>query len=401
MGTRTLFHTFTGSEPGYPGVFMSGVMPNFSGTFTITNTRAGSITNSMNVDVILGDAGGTTCWRQSITWPAGQAGPYTQSFTVGTPAGNWHCTDFTTWSVGYDNLQFSVAAVGSTMNIQLTSAAISDGPACVYGAQPNPAATISTAVSLELLLAVMSAMALGPEAILFWGFMMGWPLIVPICNAVPDLPPAITDADFLFGSFIPNPLSVNKFVEAFNYGLWKYYCECKPAPTGNPPPVGPPSQTFPPRITNITVINSICSNADICTYLTYITNLIYSLNLQLTVNNYGTTNPPYVLGMSHPGLTGDGELAVSGILGAFVSFTTLPNRAGVTIGDPSTVWDVGHITFGTADGWEQTFPISHNPWLIQPQNMSNVVKIGYSIPLDCVLTLTELVPNQLALPQGP
>jgi hypothetical protein len=246
---------------------------------------------------------------------------------------------------------------------------------------------------MELILAVAAAMGLAPEAILFWGFMMGWPLIFPVCSFVPNLPPALVDGDFIDGTLLPNPLSIPKFVSNFEYGLWLYYCQCNPAPTGNPPPNNPPKPSFPTRIINIKITTNICSNADICSYLYKLQQLIVTLNLSITNNSYYNMTRGYALGTSHAGLSGNGEFAVSGILGAFVSFTTLPPRVGYRVGDPNVIYEVGYITFGTADGWYPPNTIDHNPWLVLPAFMANVTKIGYSIPADTVLTLTECVPQ--------
>jgi hypothetical protein len=269
--------------------------------------------------------------------------------------------------------------------------------ACAYGASPNPSSQIATAVNMELILAVTAAMGLAPEAILFWGFMMGWPLIFPICSFVPTRPSDLVDADFIDGTLIPNPLSIPKFVALFEYGMWLYYCQCNPAPTGNPPPVQPTKPTFPSRVINIKITTNICSNADICSYLYKLQQLIVSLNISITNNSYYTPTRGYALGTSHVGLSGNGEIAVSGILGAFVSFTTLPSRVGLRVGDPNVIYEVGYITFGTPDGWYPPNTIDHNPWLVLPQFMTNVTRMGYSIPADCVLTLTELVPQSTQL----
>ena len=392
--TYTNTHTVTGN-PDFD--YWQTGSPTHGNTFTFDNF---TLSVALGVDVrcsVYGNNGpgaGSIFATRRVT--AGNTTSFLESSPLTIPAGT---TQFQLRTTPLSNYSTPYPTYTETAVITWTNAPVQ--PACAYGAELKSSSAISTAVNLELLLAVAAAMGLGPEAILFWGFMMGWPLIVPICNSVPNLPSAILDSDFIDGTFIPNPTSLGKFVDAFQYGLWEYYCECKPAPTGNPPPVNPPQQTFPTRITNITFVSSVCSNADICTYLTYMTRLIISLNLSITNNNYLNANPPYVLGTSHAGLSGNGEFAVSGILGAFVSFTTLPSRVGYRVGDPNEVWTDSYLSFGTSDGWYPSVKIDHNPWLILPQFMANVVKIGYSIPADTVLTLTELVPRSLAIPQGP
>jgi hypothetical protein len=376
-------------------------MPAFTGSYTISLHLSGAPGSGVTWFPILRfwRSSDSTACREFSPTIAGTTTDWTFTETVnGTPS-QWHCLNWDQLRL-YNGLSDNIPN-GVSWTLTVNAAGLPANPACEYGAQPNPSSQISTAVNLELMLAVCAALGLAPEAILFWGFMMGWPLIVPICSTVPNLPDPLTNSDFIDGTFIPNPLSIPKFIALFEYGLWGYYCQCSPAPTGSPPPVQPSRPSMPTRITNITVINSVCSNADICTYLTRITQLIVSINLQINQNTYLSASSRYALGTSHTGLSGNGELAVSGILGAFVSFTTLPNRIGYLVGDPNVLYDVGFVTFGSPDGWYPPQNIDHNPWLTLPQHMSNVTKIGYSIPADVVLTLTELVPQQLSIPQGP
>src|SRR5215472_16391284 len=82
-----------------------------------------------------------------------------------------------TWVL--DRISFQVApktnpAIG-TLSWRAHGTLTESVPACVYGAEPNPTSEIATAVNMEILLAVMAAMGLGPEAMFIWGFIMGWP----------------------------------------------------------------------------------------------------------------------------------------------------------------------------------------------------------------------------------
>ena len=95
-------------------------------------------------------------------------------------------------------------------------------------------------------------------------------------------------------------------------------------------------------------------------------------------------------GAAHTGLTGDGAITVAGILGVRVDVTTLPSRAGRTAGDPVTLYDMGWIIVGTADGFGPRQFIASDPFLLEPV-AGDVTTIGYSIPADVVVTITELV----------
>ena len=98
----------------------------------------------------------------------------------------------------------------------------------------------------------------------------------------------------------------------------------------------------------------------------------------------------YVHGTVHTGISGNGQLAVSGLLGVAVDVTTLPARAGRTSGDPDQLYDVGWINVGTADGFGPRQFISSNPFILRPVP-GDMTLIGYSIPADVVVTITELV----------
>lgn len=97
-----------------------------------------------------------------------------------------------------------------------------------------------------------------------------------------------------------------------------------------------------------------------------------------------------VHGAVHSGLTGDGSFSVQGILGLSVSLTTLPARAGGTAGTPDTIFDVGWVNVGTADGYGPRQFISSNPLLVGPV-AGDATVVGYSLPADVVAEITELV----------
>jgi hypothetical protein len=98
----------------------------------------------------------------------------------------------------------------------------------------------------------------------------------------------------------------------------------------------------------------------------------------------------YVPRAVHTGISGNGQIAVAGLLGVAVDVTTLPSRAGRTSGNPLDLYDVGWINAGTADGWGPRQFISSDPFILRPIS-GDVTLIGYSIPADVVVTITELV----------
>lgn len=100
----------------------------------------------------------------------------------------------------------------------------------------------------------------------------------------------------------------------------------------------------------------------------------------------------YVPGVAtHAGLVGSGELVVSGLLGFLVQLTSVPPELGIEAGSPNTLFDAGWVTCGTADGWEKSTRVEHNPRLVVPEAMGLVTRIGYSFAPNVVATITELV----------
>ena len=98
----------------------------------------------------------------------------------------------------------------------------------------------------------------------------------------------------------------------------------------------------------------------------------------------------YVAGAVHAGLSGGGTITVQGLLGLSVAVTTIPARAGEVAGDPMELYGVGWLNIGTPDGFGPRIWISSSPMLVLPISSTATV-IGYSIPADVVITITELV----------
>lgn len=98
----------------------------------------------------------------------------------------------------------------------------------------------------------------------------------------------------------------------------------------------------------------------------------------------------YITGAAHSGLTGNGVLTVQGLLGLRIDITTVPGRLGRVLGDPVSLWDAGWINLGTADGFGPRVFITSNP-VLELNVSPAVTRIGYSIPGDVAVTITELV----------
>lgn len=99
----------------------------------------------------------------------------------------------------------------------------------------------------------------------------------------------------------------------------------------------------------------------------------------------------YVPGTAHTGLSGNGTLSVSGLIGAKISITTDPATLGVASGSPSELFDRGFITWGTPDGYPQSERLEHNPQLSLPARCGAFTDLAYTLHPGVVATITELI----------
>lgn len=99
----------------------------------------------------------------------------------------------------------------------------------------------------------------------------------------------------------------------------------------------------------------------------------------------------YVPGAAHATLSGHGQLAVQGLLGVKVLFTTMPAYLGAAGDDPSIVFDAGWVAVGDVSGWLEKVRIRTSPFLWLPRDMSLATIVGYELNPGVVVTLTELV----------
>lgn len=99
----------------------------------------------------------------------------------------------------------------------------------------------------------------------------------------------------------------------------------------------------------------------------------------------------YIASTVHSGLTGSGTLSVQGLIGAKVDLTTIPSTLGSAGTSPTEYFDLGFITWGTADGYPQSIRIDHDPLLSLPSRCSAFTTLAYDLHPGVVATITELV----------
>ena len=96
-----------------------------------------------------------------------------------------------------------------------------------------------------------------------------------------------------------------------------------------------------------------------------------------------------VVKATHTGLTGSGEIAIQGLIGIAVDLTTTPGRVGVVDGDPDTLFDIGWVNIGTADGWGPRYFIASDPFVVRPIS-GDATLVGYSLTPGVVATIKEI-----------
>ena len=146
-------------------------------------------------------------------------------------------------------------------------------------------------------------------------------------------------------------------------GTWEFFCGGVPA-TGVQLPCCPPD--------------------------TVATGLLEQLLTLVTLMQRQSVPFAYVPGALHTGLSGNGELAVQGLIGAKIT-AAVPGRAGLDLGNPDTVYDIGWINWGNADGFIPREKLVTSPQLSFPSLAGNYTRLGYSIPSDVTISIRELV----------
>jgi hypothetical protein len=121
-----------------------------------------------------------------------------------------------------------------------------------------------------------------------------------------------------------------------------------------------------------------------------LTMLLNNVLEMVTLIQRQTSPFAYIRGTVHAGLSGDGEIAVQGLIGALVTMTTQPNYLGRQDGHPDEYFDVGWINWGTADGFDRRIPLHISPQISLPEQAGLYTRIGYSLEPGVVVSIQEL-----------
>lgn len=163
-----------------------------------------------------------------------------------------------------------------------------------------------------------------------------------------------------------------------------YYCggpwggALQPAPADPPKPAG---------VADYPVV--VCaSNADICDQISQLTaKLGYARAMIDLIQRQGVPFA-YIAGAVHA-VSGTGTVSVQGIIGLKVALT-LPASLGASGSNPTKRFDIGHIAFGTADGWGRRQWIESAADLFFPLSGA-ITRVGYDLAPGVSGTLSELI----------
>jgi hypothetical protein len=99
----------------------------------------------------------------------------------------------------------------------------------------------------------------------------------------------------------------------------------------------------------------------------------------------------YVPGAAHTGLSGTGELSVSGLIGARITVTdSNVFDIGTEEGTPDVLWTHSWFNWGSADGYTPREFLSSESTLSLPSRAGAFTKLAYSLAPGVVVTIEEL-----------
>jgi hypothetical protein len=99
----------------------------------------------------------------------------------------------------------------------------------------------------------------------------------------------------------------------------------------------------------------------------------------------------YLASTVHAGLSGAGTISIQGLLGVKTVSTARPTSLGQTGTSPTEFFELGWLSFGTADGYPHSVRLEHDPQLVLPARCSAFTSLAYDLHPGVTLTITELV----------
>lgn len=386
MGTRTFRYTFTGSEPA-GAVFMTGAVPVFSGTFSVTFTFDGAVGGIWNGTFGLRRAGSPAqnCYGRAIPM-AGPDVSFSFQDVVGGGPFPWNCFDWTNLDVGYQANTNRFAA-GRELVVSITAVGIDDTN-CEFGIEPKPGSEGIHYVTGALITAAGAAITtpwIAPYVATTIGTAVSGGAL---CSQPPPVLPS------------PNPTMLLNPAGAaalyLNAILWPYLCQCKAGP-GTPVPYPPPNWVQPPGTPP--PIEYPVNPVDPCLDLTEVRMKLdqllrlagIDLDLDTTMQRWGFPFG-YILTRVHDGLTGSGSLTVDRLAGIRIEVTSPPPSL-VLEGNPPYLWDAGWVSANDGGGMliERRVTRTSEEWL--PRHFQLCTSVGYFAKPGVTLRISELRPE--------
>jgi len=99
----------------------------------------------------------------------------------------------------------------------------------------------------------------------------------------------------------------------------------------------------------------------------------------------------YVTGTPSTGLTGTGELALQGVIGALVELTAISTIVGEESGTPTQTFEAGWVSWGNADGFTQREWLSNETLVSLPAAAGQFTRLGYTLAVGVTATITPLL----------
>lgn len=343
---------------------------------TWTNTTCNNDVSPTHFFVQLLDDTGAVLHRE---FPGCGTGP--KSYQVVLP----RATLFLEWGIGS-----SLGGANSAIAQNGVSATVAPcGQACPYGTRVKaglPHSIVLTTDVLGTILSVVEAPWLLP---IFFPLLFSTVIIEELCA---ELPPPLPVIDLSTAQ-----ATANTALQIFKSVAWFTYCECTPgSPAPTPPPL--PRPVEPPGWPTQPVFT--CDPADICSSLVSIRNQLAQLQQALAQNVALTTliqrySLPFGLipGLIHGPLSGQGQIAVSRLIGLRVFITTRPPNQPIIADVPPYVWNGGWISVTNAQGMLHERRVNRDSFDWLPDQMPLAETIGYSLTPGTQVLVQELLPE--------
>lgn len=188
------------------------------------------------------------------------------------------------------------------------------------------------------------------------------------------------------GAFVVAPVNTSDRAAFVGKSVtWKFkntavQPSCSAAPITYPTPTAPTLPTTPTYPTP-----TACTTDQLCKMLQTVSDQLKANTDLVTLIQRQGVPFAYIPAGTFAGLTGSGEVAVSGILAVSVDASDHP-LTSVEFGHPSERFDNGWINLGDADGWFARVQLGPHPTLI-PSVPAFVTKVGYTLPPGVTATL--------------